>query len=98
MKKILKPFFLISALALAVIPLAHSSENGADTIMKTHSAFDYQQTRERLLQAVSKNGLVLFGEFDHAKAARDAGLSMPPTTVLVFGNPRGGNPFNAGSP
>ncbi|EOU2241521.1 hypothetical protein ACNTNF_004112 [Salmonella enterica] len=53
MKKILNPFFLISALVLAVMPLAHSSENGADTIMKIHSAFDYQQTRERLLQAVS---------------------------------------------
>lgn len=50
-------------------------------------------TRERLIQAVSKNGLVLFGEFDHAKAAHDAGLSMPPTTVLVFGNPRGGTPL-----
>lgn len=45
MKKILKHFFLISALVLAVMPLAHSSENGADTIMKIHSAFDYQQTR-----------------------------------------------------
>lgn len=98
MKKILKPFFLISALVLAVMPLAHSSENSADTIMKTHSAFDYQQTRERLLQAVSKNGLVLFGEFDHAKAARDAGLSMPPTTVLVFGNPRGGTPLMLAHP
>ena len=98
MKKMLKPFFLISALVLAVTPLAHSSENGADTIMKTHSAFDYQQTRERLLQAVSKNGLVLFGEFDHAKAARDAGLSMPPTTVLVFGNPKGGTPLMLAHP
>lgn len=90
MKKILKPFFLISTLLLTAVPLAHASDNGTNTMMKTHSAFDYQQTRERLLQAVSKNGLVLFGEFDHAKAARDAGLSMPPTTVLVFGNPRGG--------
>ncbi|MBU5388620.1 DUF302 domain-containing protein [Citrobacter cronae] len=98
MKKILKSLFLISALVLAVIPLAHSSENGADTIMKTHSAFDYQQTRERLLQAVSKNGLVLFGEFDHAKAAHDAGLSMPPTTVLVLGNPRGGTPLMLAHP
>lgn len=98
MKKILKPFFLISALVLAVMPLAHSSGNGVDTIMKAHSAFDYQQTRERLLQAVSKNGLVLFGEFDHAKAARDAGLSMPPTTVLVFGNPKGGTPLMLAPP
>lgn len=98
MKKFLTPFFLFSALTLAVMPLAHSGENGANTIMKTHSAFDYQQTRERLLQAVSKNGLVLFGEFDHAKAAHDAGLSMPPATVLVFGNPGAGTPLMLAHP
>lgn len=98
MKNVLKPFVLISALVLSVVPVVHSAGNGADTIMKTHSAFDYQQTRERLLQAVSKNGLVLFGEFDHAKAALDAGLSMPPTTVLVFGNPKGGTPLMLAHP
>ncbi|EHC99588.1 Putative inner membrane or exported, partial [Salmonella enterica subsp. enterica serovar Urbana str. R8-2977] len=53
-------------------------------LIKSHSAFDYQQTRERLLKAISDNGLVLFGEFDHAKAAHNVGLTMPPTTVLVF--------------
>ncbi|WP_409574370.1 DUF302 domain-containing protein [Salmonella enterica] len=59
----------------------------------SHSAFDYQQTRERLIKAISDNGLVLFGEFDHAKAAHEVGLTMPPTTVLIFGNPRGGTPL-----
>ncbi|EKD2606006.1 DUF302 domain-containing protein, partial [Escherichia coli] len=83
----LKPFVLISALLIALVPLVHSSENGANMLIKSHSAFDYQLTRKRLLKAISDNGLVLFGEFDHAKAAHNVGLTMPPTTVLVFGNP-----------
>jgi uncharacterized protein (DUF302 family) len=29
---------------------------------------------------------------DHAANARAAGLDMPPTTVLLFGNARGGTP------
>ncbi|EEZ5662143.1 TPA: DUF302 domain-containing protein [Escherichia coli] len=62
-------------------------------MITSHSAFDYQQTRERLLKAISDNGLVLFGEFDHAKAAYEVGLTMPPTTVLIFGNPREGTPL-----
>ncbi|MFQ6247295.1 DUF302 domain-containing protein [Yersinia enterocolitica] len=62
-------------------------------LITSHSAFDYQQTRERLIKAISDNGLVLFGEFDHAKAAHEVGLTMPPTTVLIFGNPRGGTPL-----
>ncbi|WP_251009363.1 DUF302 domain-containing protein [Escherichia coli] len=64
----------------------------------SHSAFDYQQTRERLIKAISDNGLVLFGEFDHAKAAHDVGLTMPLTTVLIFGNPRGGTPLMLAHP
>ncbi|EAA8118028.1 DUF302 domain-containing protein [Salmonella enterica subsp. enterica] len=62
------------------------------------SVHDYPQTRERLLKAISDNGLVLFGEFDHAKAAHDVGLTMPPTTVLVFGNPKGGTPLMLAHP
>ncbi|BAT45150.1 DUF302 domain-containing protein [Escherichia albertii] len=98
MKKVLKPFFLISALLLAFVPLVHSSENGTHMLITSQSAFDYQQTRERLIKAISDNGLVLFGEFDHAKAAHGAGLTMPPTTVLVFGNPRAGTPLMIAHP
>ncbi|WP_425271111.1 DUF302 domain-containing protein [Micromonospora arborensis] len=29
---------------------------------------------------------------DHAAAARRAGLSMPDTQVIIFGNPQGPNP------
>lgn len=67
--------------------------NGKNVMIQFNSAFDFEHTRTRLLKAVSNNGLVLFGEFDHAKAASNAGLVMPPTTVLVFGNPEKGTPL-----
>ncbi|SUH39995.1 domain of uncharacterised function superfamily [Salmonella enterica subsp. enterica] len=54
-------------------------------MVKTYSAYDYLQTRARLMHAVADHGLVLFGEFDHARAAQNVNLKMPPTTVLVFG-------------
>ncbi|QLY68614.1 DUF302 domain-containing protein [Citrobacter freundii] len=57
---------------------------------KLFSAFDFQQTRQRLLANIKSHGLVLFGEFDHAKAAAEVELILPPTTVLIFGNPKGG--------
>ncbi|ENW6032973.1 hypothetical protein ACFLXR_004489 [Salmonella enterica] len=53
MNKILKPFFLISALLLVLVPLIHANENGTNLLIKSHSAFDYQQTREHLLKAIS---------------------------------------------
>lgn len=59
-------------------------------MIKLTSGYDFQQTRARLLKGISDNNLVLFGEFDHAQAAADAQLAMPPTTVLIFGSPKGG--------
>ncbi|EGT0665195.1 DUF302 domain-containing protein [Citrobacter werkmanii] len=62
-------------------------------MIKTYSTYNYQQTREHLIAAIENNNLVLFGEFDHAKAAKNAGLTMLPTTVIIFGNPKGGTPL-----
>ena len=35
---------------------------------------------------------VVFSRIDHAAAAKDAGLTMRPRTVIVFGNPKAGTP------
>lgn len=40
----------------------------------------------------------LFAEIDHAEAASTVGLAMPPTVVLIFGNPRGGTPLMLAAP
>lgn len=35
----------------------------------------------------------VFATIDHAEAARNAGLTMPPTRVIIFGNPKAGTPL-----
>lgn len=98
MSTILKPFLLAVTLMLILIRLGFATEDGAITMVKTYSAYDYLQTRARLMHAVADHGLVLFGEFDHARAAQNVNLKMPPTTVLVFGNPKGGTPLMLAHP
>ncbi|EAA9689324.1 DUF302 domain-containing protein [Salmonella enterica] len=98
MSTILKPFLLAITLMLTLIRPGFATEDGAITMVKTYSAYDYPQTRLRLMKAVADNGLVLFGEFDHARAAQNVNLKMPPTTVLVFGNPKGGTPLMLAHP
>lgn len=51
------------------------------------SAYAYQETRQRIISMAERKGVTLFAEFDHAGAAREHHLTMPPTTVLVLGNP-----------
>ncbi|EJM3642741.1 DUF302 domain-containing protein [Salmonella enterica] len=98
MPPFLRPVLLSLTLMIASTSAALSSESKAMMTVKSPSAFDYTTTRERLIKSVADNGLVLFGEFDHAKAAQNAGLSMPPTTVLIFGNPKGGTPLMLAHP
>lgn len=62
------------------------------------SPFGFQQTLERLLAAIHGAGLTVFATIDHAEGARSAGLAMPPTTVLIYGNPKGGTPAMLATP
>lgn len=50
------------------------------------------ETLQRLRQAIQGVGWVVFGEVDHAAAARTAGLELRARTVVLFGNPKGGTP------
>jgi hypothetical protein len=43
-------------------------------------------------------GVTIFARIDHAEAARNAGLAMPPTQVLIYGNAKGGTPLMLGAP
>lgn len=45
---------------------------------------------KRLEEELIRRGIPLFAKFDHAQNAREAGLALRPTTVLVFGSPKVG--------
>jgi uncharacterized protein (DUF302 family) len=62
------------------------------------SAWPFEPTLERLGKAIAQAGMTVFGRIDHAAAARDAGLSMKPTVVMLYGNPKGGTPIMLAAP
>jgi uncharacterized protein (DUF302 family) len=58
--------------------------------MEKTSRYAYAETLERLSGAIVAAGNTLFATLDQAAAARGAGLELRPTSLLIFGNPRGG--------
>ena len=58
----------------------------------------FDATVDRVVTAIEQAGLILFARFDHAQGARDAGLTMPPTLVLLYGHPKGGTPAMLAAP
>lgn len=67
-------------------------------ILETLSAHPFETTLERLVAAIAQAGLILFSRIDHRAGAQEAGLAMPPATVLTYGHPRGGTPIMLAAP
>ncbi len=64
--------------------------DGLTTIPSSHRPKD---TMDRLEAEVKARGLTIFARIDHTAGAIAAGLSLPPTEVLIFGNAKGGTPL-----
>ncbi len=69
-----------------------------DDLREIVSGVGFEATLERLVAAIAKAGLVLFSRIDHQAGAREAGLEMPPTTVLTYGHAKGGTPIMLAAP
>jgi uncharacterized protein (DUF302 family) len=59
---------------------------------------DFDSTVEHLAAAITQAGMTVFARIDHAAGARDAGLTMPPATVLIYGHAKGGTPIMFAAP
>lgn len=58
--------------------------------MVKQSRSSFVQTVAGLSKAIAAAGNTIFATIDQAAAAKSAGLSLRPTTLLIFGNPKGG--------
>lgn len=52
-----------------------------------------EETIPLLERALAEKGMRVFARIDHAANAREAGLTLRPTFLLIFGNAKGGTPL-----
>ena len=57
------------------------------------SRYSYSETIVRLSKAIEDGGNTIFATIDQSAAALGAGLTLRPTSLLIFGNPKGGTPL-----
>jgi uncharacterized protein (DUF302 family) len=70
-------------------------KTGVVTLPSQHSVDD---TVHRLQQLLTAKGITIFAVIDHSGEAEKAGLHMPNTKLIIFGNPRGGTPLMLARP
>ena len=83
-------FILLASEAFAV-----QKEEG---IIKIPSRHSLDETVDKLKTILKSKGVTLFALIDHSGEAEKVGLTMPPTKLLIFGNPKGGTPLMLAAP
>ncbi len=80
-------------------PIAQPKLSGAvPGFVSKPSKYSVDDTVARFESLLNSKGIKLFALVDHSGEAEKAGLKMPPTKLLIFGNPAGGTPVMLAAP
>ncbi len=71
--------------------MEHSGEAMRHGPPSVESNSSFAVTRVRLRNAITSRGLTLFDEIDHQANAAAMDLTMQPSTIFIFGNPKIGS-------
>ena len=70
-------------------------DTGIQSVASAHSV---DETVARFQNLLNAKGIMLFALVDHSGEAAKAGMQMPNTKLLIFGNPRAGTPLMLAAP
>ncbi len=72
-------------------PAAATADSGLKTLKSQNN---FEETYSKLKSAVEKNdALKIIAEINHAENAEKSGLTLRPTKLIIFGNPKLGTPL-----
>jgi len=65
----------------------------ADGVIDVQSAFNVEETANRLESLLHEKGMTIFARINHSEGAANAGIALRPTELIIFGNPKVGSPL-----
>jgi uncharacterized protein (DUF302 family) len=72
--------------------------NSADGIVTKSASCTVEEAVNKIKSLLVMHGITLFAVVNHSGEAEAAGVKMPDTKLLIFGNPKGGTPLMLASP
>lgn len=83
---------MLGILLIIAVQIAAQKEKQMEneSLISVESPFPVAETSDRIEKILKEKGIPVFAVFDHAENAREAGLPLPPTRVIVFGSPQVG--------
>ena len=83
---------------LTAVPLLAVTAQADSNLRTKLSNYSVSETLDRIEQAVTAKGMQIFARIDHGGEAQKVGLTMKPTQLLIFGNPKGGTALMVARP
>jgi uncharacterized protein (DUF302 family) len=93
--EVVKSLLCMSVALAAVSP--GTAQAGGNVVTKP-SKYSVSETIDRIERAVTAKGMKIFARIDHGGEAKNVGLEMRPTQLLIFGNPKGGTALMVARP
>jgi uncharacterized protein (DUF302 family) len=82
--------FLISLAIILFLSSYVTAESGLVTIRSKHSV---RETGNRLVTLLEEKGMRIVARMNHAAGAASVDMTLRPTELLIFGNPKVGTPL-----
>ena len=70
----------------------------ASEVMTKSSPYSVAETVARFNEVVADKDMKVFAVINHSDVAHEAGLDLPETRVIIFGNPEAGTPVMEAAP
>ena len=64
-----------------------------DGIIDIKSIFSVKETADRLEGILATKGMTIFTRINHSEAAKNVGIELRETELIIFGNPKVGSPL-----
>ena len=87
MKHMIKLFLILSAL------LVMQSGQASELYTVKQSRYSVGESLDRLEVILKEKGVIIFSRIFHSLGAKDVGIPMRPTQLLIFGKPKVGSPL-----
>ncbi len=94
---------LIRAMAAALLAVGlftsiQAFASADDGVVRIKSRYSMSETIERLKHDIADKKITFFTSIDQSSLAKEAGIALKPSTLLIFGNPALGTQFITANP
>lgn len=80
-------------MAILVTLIMTVSAFATEGMIDVRSSFDVKETADRLESVLKDKGMTLFNRINHSEAAKQVGMDLRETVIVIFGNPKVGSPL-----